>query len=223
MDAHLLLGKLHYACGQYTDGIKHFKAADLHNLSEKKLPFRSLRIVAESYALKGLCLQKDKTATSKFKKAEKDEEMIHCFDLASDLSLLYMQKLDKEQTSTATLGQPNATGTHSPQPPGVHKTLGVVLEQALQEAPTLLLQQHKVERALDRYRASLCAIESSGVNNIRLKFMCQLAELFLQGGLVNDKYKGPLTSAPKNSLWKPKQYTSLNQVDTCFFGAWINK
>lgn len=60
---------------------------------------RSLRIVAESYAIKGLCLQKEGMASSKFKKAEREEELIKCFDLASDLSLLYMQKLEKELSS----------------------------------------------------------------------------------------------------------------------------
>lgn len=38
MDAHLLLGKLHYACGQYAESLKHFKSADLQNLTQKKLP-----------------------------------------------------------------------------------------------------------------------------------------------------------------------------------------
>lgn len=38
MDAHLLLGKLYYACGQYSEGINSFKKADLQNLSEKRLP-----------------------------------------------------------------------------------------------------------------------------------------------------------------------------------------
>jgi len=38
MDAHLLLGKLHYACGQYPEALKNYKMADLQNLSEKKLP-----------------------------------------------------------------------------------------------------------------------------------------------------------------------------------------
>lgn len=60
---------------------------------------RSLKIVAESYAAKGLCLQKETTATSKYKKAEKEEEMLKCFELASDLGLLYMQKLEKEQNN----------------------------------------------------------------------------------------------------------------------------
>nr|XP_023021294.1 tetratricopeptide repeat protein 7B [Leptinotarsa decemlineata] len=100
MDAHLLLGKLQYACGQYAEGLKHFKMADLQNLTEKRLPLRSLKIIAESYALKALCLQKDDTTSSKFKKAERYEEMSKSFDLASDLSLLYMQKLEKELIPT---------------------------------------------------------------------------------------------------------------------------
>ncbi|XP_057668469.1 tetratricopeptide repeat protein 7B [Diorhabda carinulata] len=207
MDAHLLLGKLQYACGQYTEGLKHFKLADLQNLTEKKLPLRSLKIVAESYAVKALCLQKDDAAASKFKKAEKQEEMSKCLDLATDLSLLYMQKLEKELNSTLPTF---STGSHSPQPPAQQKPLGDILEQAIQLTPVFLLQKNKPELALERYRNTLCAIEAHGVNNIRLKFMCQMAELILQG-MLGEKYKAPLNSVPKNSIWKPKYYASLNQ------------
>jgi len=63
-----------------------------------------LKIVAESYAIKGLCLQKDTSSSSKFKKAEKEEETSRCFDLASDLSLLYMQNLEKEINLGSTVG-----------------------------------------------------------------------------------------------------------------------
>lgn len=105
------------------------------------------------------------------------------------------------------------SGTHSPQPPIVQKSLGIVLEQAIQEAPIVLLQQGKAAEALERYRTSLCAIEPQGVNNIRLKFMCQMAELLLQG-MVGEKYKSPpLNTTSKNTVWKPKHYNSLNQVD----------
>lgn len=54
MDAFLLLGKLSYACGNYDEALENFKKADLVNLAEKALPCRSIRIVAESYAIKGL-------------------------------------------------------------------------------------------------------------------------------------------------------------------------
>lgn len=132
--------------------------------------------------------------------------MSKCFNLASDLSLLYMQNLDREGTGTTT-----NTGTHSPQPPITQKSLGIILEQALQEAPALLLQQGKPDEALERYRASLCAVEAQGVGTMRLKLMCQMAELVLQG-LVGDKYKAPPNSLPKTAVWKPRYYSSLNQV-----------
>lgn len=208
MDAHLLLGKLQYACGQYAEGLQHYKLAELQNLTEKKLPLRSMRIVAESYAIKGLCLQKNDPAVSKFKKAERLEEVTKCFELSSDLSILYMQKLEKDLNFSA----PNTstTGSHSPAPPLIQKSLSPVLEQALQIAPILLLQEGKINTAIERYRNTLSAIESQGTLNIRLKFMCQMAELLLQR-LAGEKYIPPLHTTPKSSLWKPKYYTSLNQ------------
>lgn len=38
LDSHLLLGKLHYACGAYDDALKHYKLAELNTLTEKELP-----------------------------------------------------------------------------------------------------------------------------------------------------------------------------------------
>lgn len=38
LDAHLLLGKLHFACGQYRESLNNFKMAELGALSEKRLP-----------------------------------------------------------------------------------------------------------------------------------------------------------------------------------------
>lgn len=38
LDAHLLLGKLHYACGQYSESLKSYNLAELHGLTEKHLP-----------------------------------------------------------------------------------------------------------------------------------------------------------------------------------------
>lgn len=53
MDALLLLAKLEYAMGDYEGALNRLTAAGLDQLTEKALPTRSLRIVAESYAIKG--------------------------------------------------------------------------------------------------------------------------------------------------------------------------
>lgn len=55
-----------------------------------------MRIVAESFAIKALCLEKvDHPGLSRFKLAERESEMMRCFELGSDLSLLYLQEVDK--------------------------------------------------------------------------------------------------------------------------------
>ncbi|KRT86886.1 Anaphase-promoting complex subunit 3 protein, partial [Oryctes borbonicus] len=115
-----------------------------------------------------------------------------------------MQELEKQQNQNLT-----AAGTHSPQIPISHKGLSSVLEQALQEAPAILLQQGKHEAALDRYRYSLAATESPGVNSVRLKLLCQMAELLLQG-FPDENYKVPNITS-RDSAWKPKLYSGLNQ------------
>lgn len=37
LDAHLLLAKVFYACGQYDESLEHFVKAELNSLSEKEL------------------------------------------------------------------------------------------------------------------------------------------------------------------------------------------
>lgn len=56
LDALLLLSKLEYAMGDYEGALSRLAAAGLDQLTEKALPTRSLRIVAESYAIKGRIL-----------------------------------------------------------------------------------------------------------------------------------------------------------------------
>ncbi|XP_046387434.1 tetratricopeptide repeat protein 7B [Ischnura elegans] len=113
LDAHLLLGKLHYAMGWYDKSLTHYQQADLHTLPEQQLPSRSLRIVAESFAIKGLCLEKvPPPSTSKFRMVEWEEQMVRCFELAGDLTLLYLQEQDKVVHGVA-VGGPTGGGVTS--------------------------------------------------------------------------------------------------------------
>nr|CAD7197846.1 unnamed protein product [Timema douglasi] len=174
LDANLLLGKLHYAMGLYEDSLNYYNQAELQTLTEKTLPSRSLRIVAESYAikgssshriiptisrrtlrivaeslvLKGMCLEKvPPSSSSKYKQAEWEEQRVQCFELAGDLTLLYLQEQDKIQQTTYT-----NTGSYSPQPPHPERQIGPVLETALQRAPILYIQGGKLQSAVARYR-----------------------------------------------------------------------
>lgn len=78
LDSHLLLAKLFYACGDFDNSLDHFKLSEIDNLkTEIVLSSRTLRILAESYAAKGLCLEaKVPKGSSKFKTAEIESEMV---------------------------------------------------------------------------------------------------------------------------------------------------
>jgi hypothetical protein len=78
LDSHLLLAKLFYACGEFDKSLEHFKLSDIDGLKQEiQLSSRTLRILAESYASKGLCLEsKSPKGSSKFKTAEVETEMV---------------------------------------------------------------------------------------------------------------------------------------------------
>ncbi|GBP53931.1 Tetratricopeptide repeat protein 7B [Eumeta japonica] len=204
LDAHLLFGKLNYSCGEYDEALKHYKLAELDTLTEKELPVRSLRIVAESYAIKGLCLEQIAVpGSSRYKQAERETEMIHCFELASDLTLLYLQK------------------TNSPS-----VRAGPTLEMALQRVPILHIRGARLQNAIDRYREMLSAVESASTQALRLTLTRQLAEVLLRG-VTGQVYKAPEKPAgavaqpgtlsrrredrTSAGLWKPRKYAGINQ------------
>ncbi|KAF7989409.1 hypothetical protein HCN44_008083 [Aphidius gifuensis] len=235
LDAHLLLGKLHYAMGLYEDALHHYDQAELHTLTEKHLPSRSLRIVAESYAIKGLCLKKKlPTLKSKYKVAELLEQIVKCFETAGDLTLVYLQEVDKASlqmhNGTTTITSCNSFGSYSPQPSiSSSKCIGPILETALQRAPLLYIQSDNIHAAVNRYREILTAVESTATQSLRLTLTRQLAELLLRN-ISGSHYNVPdppadtfavvstnrklnnhlSTNGSSESPWKPKKYRGPN-------------
>ncbi|XP_047990139.1 tetratricopeptide repeat protein 7B [Leguminivora glycinivorella] len=203
LDAYLLLGKLNYACGAYDEALKNYKMAELNTLTEKELPIRSLRIVAESYAIKGLCLEQTALpGSSRYKQAERESEMIRSFELASELTLLYLQR------GTTTV------------------SAGATLETALQRVPLLHIRAQRLHSARDRYRVMLTAVEAASTQALRLALARQLAELLMRG-LAGQEYRAPEPAPTPGSgtggtlrrredyvsegPWKPKRYAAINQ------------
>ncbi|XP_045133542.1 tetratricopeptide repeat protein 7B-like isoform X2 [Portunus trituberculatus] len=235
LDALLLLSKLEYAMGDYEGALGRLSEAGLDQLTEKSLPTRSLRIVAESYAIKGLCsalhprnsLCSERVPlpnNSKYQRAEKNEKMIRCFELAGDLTLLYLQEQDKLTSTPSThslqsLPASNTTGSTSPLPPNglENKKIGVILETALQRAPILYMKAGQLDKAITRYRSMLCAVESTATQHLRLTLARQLAEVLLRG-CSEHAYKAPTEEKSKSSSsiksgespWKPLNYSGTN-------------
>lgn len=53
IDSHMLLAKLCYACGQYDEAMQHCTDAKLNSVIQTELQIRNIRILAESFAIKG--------------------------------------------------------------------------------------------------------------------------------------------------------------------------
>lgn len=231
LDAHLLLGKLYYAMGMYEETLEHYQHAELHTLTEKPLPCRSLRIIAESYAIKvtekhlscrrlrvfaesyaiqGLCLEKSPPKSkSKYKIAEWQEQIIKCYEIAGDLTLVYLQEQDKLAMQHQN-GNSNNTGTYSSQSPFSAKHIGPILETALQRAPILYIQTGNIQGAINRYREILSAVESTTTQSLRVTLTRQLAEVLVRG-ISGAEYKAPDALADAaDSPWKPKRYLGPN-------------
>ncbi|KAH0945183.1 hypothetical protein HN011_004668 [Eciton burchellii] len=260
LDAHLLLGKLHYAMGMYDDALHHYEQAELDTLTEKQLPCRSLRIIAESYAIKekeksftldtnkhlscrrlriiaesyaikGLCLERlPPNSKSKYKIAEWHEQIIKCYEISGDLTLVYLQEQDKmaaqQQNGISTVNMNSAgTSTSSTFPICSTKHIGPILETALQRAPILYIQSGNIQAAVNRYREILSAVESTTTQSLRVTLTRQLAEVLLRG-ITGADYQPPedqiestavVSSRRMNhcanstdSPWKPKKYAGLN-------------
>ncbi|KAH8365153.1 hypothetical protein KR084_004144 [Drosophila pseudotakahashii] len=244
LDAYLLLAKLCFACGEYEQSLDNFVKAELNTLAEKELTLRSLKILAESYAIKGLCLeQQTSKPTSKFKKAEKETEMISCFERATDLGLLYLQEYDivsgsssssNNSTAGSTLNvnasvQPSSSSfaisstipASGPTGLEVNRRMGAILETALQRAPIVLIKTEKLQEAVERYRIMLNAIETRATQSLRLTLARQLAEVLLRGvsgtiyapPFTGKSGGGTLRGGSSKKLWKPRKYAARQQFN----------
>ena len=96
MDSFILLGKLHFAESNYKEALEYYDRAHIDSLEEKQLPPRSLKIMAEAFAIKAICLEKIPVgSTSKSKATERENAIVRCYEISGDLTLLFLQVADR--------------------------------------------------------------------------------------------------------------------------------
>jgi len=224
LDSWILLAKLHYALGSYTDALKYYEKAQIESLEEKHLPARSLKIMAEAFAIKGLCYEKlPLQTTSKQKLVDRENKVIKCFELAGDLTLLYLQEADRSSRrghtqstlSMQSVGTTSGTSSSPVPPAATEQKLGPILEAALLKAPQLNLRAGRVDRAIARFRTMLSAEETRSTGAVRMMIAKQLAEVLLHG-VTSAAYLPPdAADSPRrvssrqgsaDSPWKPRKY-----------------
>lgn len=189
-EAHVLLGKLFYVQGDYTEALNHFSRVNLDELQLGSCPIYRLAMIAEAYATKGLCLEKVSTSTGSG--AEQDQEIITCYEKSGDIALLYLQEAEK----ALSVGMQNRSP--KPGPVSQEQELGYFLEIGLQRAHVIHFKNGNLTRGVGRFREILRAIETRTTQNLRMTIARQLAEILLRG-MCEQSYWSPLEDPPAQS------------------------
>uniref|UniRef100_A0A8D2IBG5 Tetratricopeptide repeat domain 7B n=1 Tax=Urocitellus parryii TaxID=9999 RepID=A0A8D2IBG5_UROPR len=192
-ESNLIMAKLNYVEGDYKEALNIYARAGLDDLPLTAVPPYRLRMIAESYATKGLCLEKLPISSSTSNlHMDREQDVITCYEKAGDIALLYLQEIEKVILTNIQ--------NRSPKPgPAPHdQELGFFLETGLQRAHVLYFKNGNLTRGVGRFRELLRAVETRTTQNLRMTIARQLAEILLRG-MCEQSYWNPLEDPPCQS------------------------
>ncbi|XP_060789837.1 tetratricopeptide repeat protein 7B isoform X1 [Neoarius graeffei] len=198
-EANVLMGKLCYVEGEYSEALTHFNHVNLDDMQLNSAPIYRLAMIAEAYATKGLCLEKLST-TCPPSSAERDQEILTCYEKSGDIALLYLQEAEKALSA----GMQNRSP--KPGPISQEQELGFFLETGLQRAHVIHFKNGNLTRGVGRFREILRAVETRTTQNLRMTIARQLAEILLRG-MCEQSYWSPLEDPPAQSPLDEPQCT----------------
>uniref|UniRef100_A0A669CN20 Tetratricopeptide repeat protein 7B n=1 Tax=Oreochromis niloticus TaxID=8128 RepID=A0A669CN20_ORENI len=185
-EASLLMAKLCYVEGEYKDALGHYSKVNLDDMQLAGAPVYRLSMIAESYATKGLCLEKVPAASpslsnknagspaSNRSMTEREQEIITCYEKSGDIALLYLQEAEKVCCQAVMTSQ----------------SAGFSLRAVVFHHPYGNLTQ-----GVGRFREILRAIETRTTQNLRMTIARQLAEILLRG-MCEQSYWSPVEDPP---------------------------
>ncbi|XP_075803355.1 tetratricopeptide repeat protein 7B isoform X12 [Microtus pennsylvanicus] len=195
------MAKLNYVEGDYKEALNIYARVGLDDLPLTAVPPYRLRMIAEAYATKGLCLEKLPVSSSTSNlHVDREQDVITCYEKAGDIALLYLQEIERVILTNIQ--------NRSPKPgPAPHdQELGFFLETGLQRAHVLYFKNgidvhedpQNLTRGVGRFRELLRAVETRTTQNLRMTIARQLAEILLRG-MCEQSYWSPLEDPPCQS------------------------
>ncbi|XP_071962317.1 tetratricopeptide repeat protein 7B-like isoform X2 [Antedon mediterranea] len=172
-EAQLLMAKYHFACGDYKDALNVYDAMDLDSLDVQDTSNRMLRMMAEAFGLKGICIERS-MGEGKEKTSDEENQIIWYYEKGGDLALHYLQELEKPGSVC-----------------GSSIGMGPVLETVVQRAPILHLSNGDKNRGISRFRQILKAVEARSSQEIRVTLARELVEVLLRG-ICDRNYFAPV-------------------------------
>ncbi|XP_056094836.1 tetratricopeptide repeat protein 7B isoform X1 [Rhinichthys klamathensis goyatoka] len=194
-EASLIMAKLCYVEADYREALNQYGRVNLDEMQLVGAPVYRLSMIAEAYATKGLCLEKVPMASPSLsnRTADRDQEIITCYEKSGDIALLYLQEVEKALSA--------GIQNRSPKPGPVttqEQELGYFLETGLQRAHVIHFKNGNLTHGVGRFREILRAVETRTTQNLRMTIARQLAEILLRG-MCEQSYWNPLEDPPHHS------------------------
>ncbi|XP_061037149.1 tetratricopeptide repeat protein 7B isoform X2 [Eubalaena glacialis] len=187
------MAKLDYVEGDYEAALNIYARVGLEDWPLTGVPPYRLRMAADAYATKGLCLEKLPISSSTSNlHVDREQDVITCYEKAGDIALLYLQEIERVILSNIQ--------NRSPKPGSAphDQELGFFLETGLQRAHVLYFKNGNLTRGVGRFREILRAVETRTTQNLRMTIARQLAEILLRG-MCEQSYWNPLEDPPCQS------------------------
>uniref|UniRef100_A0A6I8NKU6 Tetratricopeptide repeat domain 7B n=1 Tax=Ornithorhynchus anatinus TaxID=9258 RepID=A0A6I8NKU6_ORNAN len=192
-ESNLIMAKLNYVEGDYKEALNTYARVGLDDLQLAAVPPYRLRMIAEAYSTKGLCLEKLPISSSTSNlHVDREQDIITCYEKAGDIALLYLQEIERVIVSNIQNRSPK------PGPAPHEQELGFFLETGLQRAHVLYFKNGNLTRGVGRFREILRAVETRTTQNLRMTIARQLAEILLRG-MCEQSYWNPLEDPPFQS------------------------
>uniref|UniRef100_A0A8C5N6R3 Tetratricopeptide repeat protein 7 N-terminal domain-containing protein n=1 Tax=Gouania willdenowi TaxID=441366 RepID=A0A8C5N6R3_GOUWI len=189
-EASLLIAKLCYVEGEYSDALSHYNRLSLDDMQLVGAPVYRLSMIAEAYATKGLCLEKNTgSPASSRSTTDREQDIITCYEKSGDIALLYLQEAEKALSAGIQNRSPK------PGPTAQDQELGFFLETGLQRAHVIHFKNGNLTKGVGRFREILRAVETRTTQNLRMTIARQLAEILLRG-MCEQSYWSPLEDPP---------------------------
>ncbi|KAF1661342.1 Tetratricopeptide repeat protein 7B, partial [Aptenodytes patagonicus] len=192
-EANLIMAKLNYVEGDYKEALNTYARVGVDDLQLAAVPPYRLRMIAEAYSTKGLCLEKLPISSSASNlHVDREQEIVTCYEKAGDIALLYLQEIERLINANIQNRSPK------PGPTAHEQELGFFLETGLQRAHVLYFKNGNLTRGVGRFRELLRAVETRTTQNLRMTIARQLAEILLRG-MCEQSYWNPLEDPPHQS------------------------
>ncbi|XP_074764637.1 tetratricopeptide repeat protein 7B isoform X4 [Athene noctua] len=217
-EANLIMAKLNYVEGDYKEALNTYARVGVDDLPLAAVPPYRLRMIAEAYSTKGLCLEKLPISSSASNlHVDREQEIVTCYEKAGDIALLYLQEIERVINANIQNRSPK------PGPTAHEQELGFFLETGLQRAHVLYFKNginvhedqqcyyiqvgilsnsificRNLTRGVGRFRELLRAVETRTTQNLRMTIARQLAEILLRG-MCEQSYWNPLEDPPHQS------------------------